>query len=120
FHELGLSQYLKMLGGIRHGLAGLPGKVFHGTLGLSEKLDQFQAATARKRFPDSGELLEQLVLEFAFCGRLHIQLFNLIIEYCQDRPRAERARAVTRGWLLCHSQSPLRREGPPKRQPPRL
>jgi len=50
--------------GNRH--SGFPGQFLHGPLALREQFQKFEAPPAGKPLADTGELLEELILEGSF------------------------------------------------------
>jgi hypothetical protein len=60
-----------MLGYVRHRLAGLARKILDGAFALSQKLQQFESASARQRFAYTSELREDLIFELALLIEPH-------------------------------------------------
>jgi hypothetical protein len=63
--QRGLPQHLQMLGGARDRQTHFGGERVDGALGLREQLQHFEPMWAGERFPETGELAVQALLELA-------------------------------------------------------
>ena len=81
-HEPGVVKDLKVVRGIRHGLAGLAGQFLYCPRPLAQQVDQFQSWPARKRLANPGQLIVNPILEpVSLVAHCNNPIFKRTFEY---------------------------------------